>query len=81
MPQHPPHPRPDDPTPMPPRPDPDPPPSPEDEPGSGPDKRPGKIMGVWTLMGRRMRSGLATRLAFEARLFSVMKRPGAPIDS
>jgi hypothetical protein len=44
MPQHPPHPRPDDPTPMPPRPDPDPPPSPEDEPGSGPDKRRGKMM-------------------------------------
>src|SRR5207253_6347902 len=44
MPQHPPHPRPDDPTPMPPRPDPDPPPSPEDEPGSDPDKRPGKMV-------------------------------------
>jgi hypothetical protein len=42
MPQHPPHPRPDDPTPMPPRPDPDPPPSPDDEPGSDPGKRPGK---------------------------------------
>jgi hypothetical protein len=43
MPQHPPHPRPDDPMPMPPRPDPDPPPVPDDEPGSDPDKRPGKM--------------------------------------
>jgi hypothetical protein len=46
MPQHPPHPRPDDPTPMPPRPDPDPPPSPEDDPGSDPDKRPGKMVAI-----------------------------------